>query len=706
IDFLTTSEKDKLLGSFNDTSVEYPKDKTIVDLFEAQAAKTPDNVALVFGEKELTYKELDELSNRLAHFLVETYDLCPEDLIGIQLDRSEWVLISILGVLKSSGAYVPIDPEYPSSRKEYIANDASLKLLLTETGFIYDIDYYDGEILAIDVEFDPQEYSGESLTTDLSASNLAYVIYTSGSTGTPKGVMVDHESIVNTLNSQIEIFELNSERRGLQFASFSFDASISEAFIILLSGARLYIADESHRKNPSLLTAYIKDNQIDIATLSPSYLGKIAIDELVGLETLITAGESAHYETALAYLEHGTYYNAYGPTETSICGTVFKLEDGEGLTANNLPIGKPIANTQIYILSDTLSLQPIGVTGEICIGGEGLARGYLNRPDLTQEKFVDNPFRSGERMYRTGDLGRWLPDGNIEFIGRKDDQVKIRGYRIELGEIEHALSGHEQIGQAVVLAKENEAGDRELVAYLTASEEQHTGDLRSYLKERLPEYMLPAYFVQLEELPLTSNGKIDKKGLPSPEGLGLSSGVEYVAPVTVEQQVLVQVWTDVLKREGIGLKDSFYNLGGDSIKSIQVVARLKQRGYTLKVEQILRSPVLEELSFLMEQTTQLTDQSAVSGVVLLTPIQRWFFEAAEIALPHHYNQSVVLKSKAEIDSVVLEKSIAGLIRHHDALRMVYHQGENGWEQLNRGTESDGYTLDFYDLRSEENPFRR
>ncbi len=702
LDYLSEEEKHTLLVSCNDTAVAYPKDKTIVDLFEEQAARTPHNIAVVFAGKELTYQQLDEKSNQLAHYLRENYQVRPDDLVGIQLERSEWVIIAILGVLKAGGAYVPIDADYPSSRKAYIVKDSALKLLITETSFIYDIDYYQGAVFAIDVEFDAQRYPAQGLSTTSTPAHLAYVIYTSGSTGVPKGVMVEHRAIANTILAQIDAFRVETHNRGLQLASFSFDASISEVFIVLLSGARLLMAEESHRKDPALLTGLISSHAIDIATLSPSLLSKIEVGKLQGLKTLITAGESAHYQKAVDFLAYGTYYNAYGPTETSICATICELGPPEALGANSIPIGKPIANTQVYILSQQQAIQPVGVAGEIYIGGDGLARGYLNQEGLTKEKFIANPFKPGERLYRTGDLGRRLPDGNIAFIGRKDDQVKIRGHRIELAEIEQALLNHQHIEQAVVLARENQSGEKELVAYITSKADQNTNELRAYLAETLPAYMLPAHFVQLEAMPLTTSGKVDKQSLPDPEGLGLASGVEYVAPRTAQERVLVSVWSDVLKREGIGIKDSFYNLGGDSIKSIQVVARLKQHGYRLKVEHLLRTPVVEELARLMERTTQVSDQNEVSGEVVLTPIQDWFFKAEQIKVPEHYNQSVVLYSKEQLDGEILEQSLADLTRHHDALRMVYQQSPSGaWQQFNQDTSAKRYTLDFYDLRQSE-----
>jgi amino acid adenylation domain-containing protein len=597
IDYLSQEEKHKLLVTFNDTRIDYPKDKTLVELFEEQAGKTPNNIAVVFEKTELSYKHLDELSNKLASYLREVYQISPDDLVGIQLDRNEWMIVVILGILKAGGAYVPIDPEYPSSKKEHIMKDTSLKLLITEVKFIHNIDYYGGKVFAIDVEFNPEKYSSKRLSHTIRSNNLAYVIYTSGSTGKSKGVMVEHRAVVNTLLSQMEFLQINSKTKGLQFASFSFDASIWETFLILLSGARLSIINAHDRNDFALVTEFINAHEIDIATLPPSYLNKMDISELKGLVKLITAGESAVYEKAMEYLEFGTYYNAYGPTETSICCTIFKLENKNSLLFNSIPIGKPISNTQIYLLSEEEQLQPVGVIGEICIGGAGLARGYLNQEELTREKFIANPFKEGECLYKTGDLARWLSDGNIEFIGRIDDQVKIRGYRIELGEIEHALQSHKEIEEAVVLVKENQNHEKELVAYITAKTEQNTNEIRSHLKGILPEYMLPAYYVQLEELPLTSNGKIDKKSLPDPEGLGLTSGIAYVAPRNEIEEKLIMIWQEVLQRENIGIKDDFFALGGHSLKLIKMINQInKQFGLNYDLKGAYSEPTIESMS--------------------------------------------------------------------------------------------------------------
>jgi amino acid adenylation domain-containing protein/non-ribosomal peptide synthase protein (TIGR01720 family) len=702
VEYLSEKEKNDLLFVFNDTEVAYQKDKTIIELFIQQVDKNPDNIAIVFEERKLTYKQLDKLSNQLADYLQKNYQINPENMVGVQLDRSELIVITILGIWKAGGVYIPIVPEYPSSRKEYIIKDTSLKLLITEVSFIHDMNYYEGNVFAIDVEFDSENYNSEKIFAPIKPSGLAYVIYTSGSTGEAKGVMIEHNGLINMAADHIQKLTLNASDKVLQFVSFSFDGSILDIFMTLLSGGTLIILGRQQIADHIKFIDYINEQCVTVMTLPPVYLRALNQAPFDSVRTIITAGEPANPKDAIYYAQNKNFYNAYGPTEATVNSTLYKVNPF--INYASVPIGRVANNKQIYIVNESNQLQPLGVTGEICIGGAGLARGYLNQEELTKAKFISNPFKSGERLYKTGDLGRWLPEGIIEFAGRKDDQVKIRGYRIELGEIEHALQSYEAVDECVVMVKENENKEKELVAYITSKSEQNSNSLRLYLKDILPEYMLPAYYIQLASMPLTSNGKIDKRSLPDPQGLGVSSGVEYVEAVSEEEKILVEVWSDVLKREGIGIKDSFYNLGGDSIKSIQVVSRLKQKGYSLKVEHLLRTPVLEDLSLLMEKGSRFIDQSEVKGVVELTPVQKWFFETPTIKVHSHYNQSVLLKSKEELDKRLIEQSIIDLTVHHDVLRMVYKKNGSGYDQLNQGIAVKCYTINFYDLRESEDVF--
>ncbi|WP_142726512.1 amino acid adenylation domain-containing protein, partial [Chryseobacterium sp. ON_d1] len=423
LDYVSSSEKERLLINFNSTEVKYSTEETLISLFELQVSQTPELQAVIFEDVSLSYRALNNQSSCLAAQLQKNYGIKKGDFIGVMIDRSEKQIISILSILKLGAVYVPIDSQLPDSRKSIMASD--LKLLITESFHFFDIDFYSGESFAIDVEF-IEENSADFKTEQLDSEDLAYIIYTSGSTGEPKGVLSTHGGILNTIKSQIHLFNVAEYSHIAQFASFSFDASISEIFMTLLSGKSLHILGDTIRKNSFAFEDYVTEHKIDFVTLPPAFFNLLDTDKLKSMKGLITAGESATIGKTKEYIKYGDFYNAYGPTETSICATVYKIAKGSDLELSVIPIGKPISNTQIYILDDYGHQVPIGVAGELYISGSGLARGYLNREELTVSRFVSNPFVPGSRMYRTGDLGRWLPDGNIEYLGRIDHQVKIR----------------------------------------------------------------------------------------------------------------------------------------------------------------------------------------------------------------------------------------------------------------------------------------
>lgn len=697
LEFLSEKEKNQLIVELNKTAVDYPGETTIVDLFEEQASLLADKTALVFGGTELSYKELNEKSNQLANYLRLNNQINADDLIGVMLDRSEKAIIAILGILKSGAAYVPIDSSYPKARKEFIVKDSGIKMLITQTDYIFDLEYYTGSIFAIDAQLDGIDTSIESPGCKINPEDLAYVIYTSGSTGEPKGVMIDHGAIANTIYSQRTIFNIKERERGLQFASLSFDASVWEIFYVLSSGGILYIISETDKKDPLLLANYITENKIEFATIPPAYLQLIQIEKIQNLKKLVTAGEAAIKSKVVEFSSYGDYYNAYGPTETSICASVFKVDKGSEMDGNIVPIGVPISNTQIYIVDERQSLVPIGSVGEICIGGTGLARGYLNKPELTAKKFVSNPFKEGKRIYKTGDLGRWLPDGNIEFIGRMDNQVKMNGYRIELGEIENIVLQQSGIKDVVALVKEDNKGNKDLVVYYVPAPEliYTSKKIAVHIKEtlltQLPGYMVPNHFIQLDELPLTTNGKIDKNKLPDPEDFDINTGIPYIAPRNELEHNLVAVLEEVLKKQPIGIKDNFFELGGDSMRSIQVAARLKQKNYSLVIQDIILHPVVEDMAQRISITNHTNEQETITENVLpgklmsdlkgtimdipkgighisdLSYNQLYYFFECNIRIDNvtiHYENP-------DIDMEAFKLALNQLIERHEGLRTIF-----------------------------------
>jgi amino acid adenylation domain-containing protein/non-ribosomal peptide synthase protein (TIGR01720 family) len=663
---LSEPEKQQILISFNDTQAEYPKDKNIVEMFKAWVEKTPDQMAVIFEDTQLTYAELNARSDAAAAYLSNFIQ--PKEIVGVMMERSEKLIVSLLGILKAGCAYLPIDPAYPKERIDYILQDSRCGYVLTEAEYV--------EIMQ-SAKCNVQNEKYSSLPT-----SLAYIIYTSGSTGKPKGAMIEHQGPINMSLDQIRSFGITSDDHILQFSSQSFDASLYEIFMALFSGATIVIANRERAADPESFTEYLNEKGVTVVTLPPVYLSTLNRDALRTVKTIITAGEPAVVSDALYYSRHKQYINAYGPSEASVCVSFHRV-DPNRTYQGGIPIGKPISNTQIFILDESLQPVPIGVPGEICVSGDGLGRGYLNRPDLTDEKFISNPFYPEKRMYKTGDIGKWLPDGNIEFIGRKDDQVKIRGYRIELGEIESALKRHTDIAETLVIAKKGSGTDKELAAYFTTESnfnDWSAQNLRIFLAKQLPEYMIPAHFVRLEKFPVTPNGKIDRKALPEPEAAGLEAGTAYVSPSGEMETILAEIWESVLGKKA-GMSDNYFALGGDSIKAIQIVSRLRQKNLNLEVIDIFRYPTIAQLSEKITVLSRIIDQRPVSGHVPLTAIQEWFFKTFEGDY-NHFNQAVILRSGERLNEDALIAALRAIQTHHDALRMRYRISEDRIVQEN------------------------
>ena len=524
-------------------------------------------MAVSFADEQLTYRELNARANQLARHL-QGLGVGAEVLVGVMMERSVEMVVAVLGILKAGGAYVPLDPQYPRERLVYTLADSAVSILLTQAHMVNEIPSSSGHIVCLDSEWENIKLqSEENLATIINPHQLAYLIYTSGSTGLPKGVMLHHAGLFNLIQAQWEVFALPASSRILQFASLSFDASIFEIALALCRGAALHLVAHASALSGSPLSALLKEQAITTLTLPPSVLATLPVEPLPALQTLIVAGEACGAELAWQWGGGRRFFNAYGPTETTVWATV-----GEGLFGEmKPPIGRAIANMQVYVLDERLKPVPVGVVGEVHIGGAGLARGYHKRPELTAERFLPDPFsnEAGARLYRTGDLARYLPDGNLEFVGRADYQVKVRGYRIELGEIEAVLGQHPLVRETVVVAREEIPGDKQLVAYLVWKEglSPTTSELRSYLKERLPEYMVPSAFVLLDELPWTPNGKVDRRALPAPEQSRPEQEKVYVSPRTKLESILTGLWQKMLNIDEIGIYDDFFELGGNSLKA-------------------------------------------------------------------------------------------------------------------------------------------
>ncbi|MBL7792292.1 MAG: amino acid adenylation domain-containing protein [Saprospiraceae bacterium] len=598
------AERHRLLVEFNDTKTAFPTDQQIVDCFEKQVSANPEHTALVFRDQTLSYAQLNAQSNQIAHYLRSHYQVEAETPVGLLLDRSIWRMAAILGVLKAGGAYVPIDPNYPAARVAYMIKDSGIKVILSTTtetpradlNGLAEMVYLDSD--ALDEECD------QNPATSARPENLAYILYTSGSTGRPKGVLIEHRGLVNLGLSLIEKHGVTREDRVCQFAPYTFDVFVSEMLRAFLAGATLVMADEESIATVEAFVHFLREKEISILTLPPSFLAVLGHHEFPKLKVLSTGGEAPKWDTVRFYSRRLSYFNSYGATENSVCACNYEVDPSADYNAV-LPIGKPIANTAVYILNEAHQLMPIGMVGEICIACPGLARGYQNNDEETSKKFVAHPFRAGERLYKTGDLGKWLETGLIEFIGRKDTQVKIRGQRIELQEIEQCFQAIAEVQACKVVLHNDTHDEKSIVAYYTAKRPLSGEELKKQLSLFLPAYMLPAHFMQLPTLPLTANGKVDENALPAPDSLHYMPLSKYQAPGSDLENQLQNIWSELLETSPIGVQDNFFDLGGHSLKAMEMVARIRSTIHPeLQLKALFANPTIAQLARHIEAWNQ------------------------------------------------------------------------------------------------------
>ncbi|QYX31920.1 non-ribosomal peptide synthetase [Sphaerospermopsis torques-reginae] len=714
---LITASQQKLLGEWNQTERETTQSQCIHKVFELQVELTPDAIAVEQDGKKLTYRELSDRANKIAHYL-QSLGVKPETLVGICVDRSLEMIAGLLGILKAGGAYVPIDPAYPQERISEIIADTQLGILLTQNRFQEKLTGYSRQTICLDTDWTKiATQSPANPVSDVQLHNLAYIIYTSGSTGKPKGVMIEHRSMLNFVTTAIDEYGINAQDQVLQFASVCFDTSIEEIFPCLAVGATLVLRTEEMLNSSDDFWRCCQKWQLTVLDLPTAYWHQL-VTELQpqnspipgSLRTVIIGGEEVHLEkvqhwhNCTAHLSPAPQlFNSYGPTEATVVTTL------ERLTPSNtsVSIGKPISNAQVYVLDQYQQPVPIGVPGELHIGGAGLARGYWQRPELTAEKFIENT--EGNRLYKTGDLVKLRRDGSLEYLGRVDNQVKIRGFRIELGEIETVLRQHPQVSQAVVIAHQETTGQKRLVAYFVpqnpspnlsptrreASEippslvgkgarglgfPHSVDELRQFLKQKLPNFMVPSAFMVLDSIPMTSNQKVDYRALPTPD-FSRSDEDKFAAPRTLIEEKLVAIWSEVLRIENVGIHDNYFELGGDSILSIQLVSKANQAGIQIAAKQLFRYQTIAELATVAGMTRQINaEQGLVTGKVGLTPIQKWFFEQ-KLPEINYFNQSALLEVPADLQPELLQEVVQKLLGQHDALRLQFVQDEENWQQI-------------------------
>ncbi|MBW4417620.1 MAG: amino acid adenylation domain-containing protein [Myxacorys californica WJT36-NPBG1] len=628
LNLLNDRHRHQLLVEFNQTQANFVPYQCVHQRFEAQAEQTPDQIAIVFEDQRLTYRELNCRANQLAHYL-QKLGVNSEVVVGICCDRSLDSIVALLGILKAGGAYLPLDPAMPTERRTRVLQDAKATVLLTQQSLVNQFGNFTQPIVCLDRDFDliTQE-SSQNCISQTTSENLAYVIYTSGSTGAPKGVAIEHRQLLNYLDGILHQLALPKGAHFAMVSTFAADLGNTAIFPALCTGGCLHIISQQRSIDPEVLAQYCCNHSIDCLKIVPSHLSALLSctypEAILPRQRLILGGEALSWDLVKTVQELAPdcrIFNHYGPTEATIGVLTYEVKlDQPTHISKTVPLGRPLANTQIYILDAELQPVPVGAVGELYIGGNSLARGYLNQPKLTAEKFIPHPFMSGTeaRLYRTGDLARYLPDGNIEFLGRIDHQVKIRGFRIELGEIEAVLKQHSIVKEAVVAVKEDTSGELRLVAYVLPHEQEMLDkcELHRWLSEKLPEYMMPSAFVMLKTLPLTANGKLDRQALPVPD-FTHTTLENFVAPRNPIEQTLADIWAEVLKLDQVGIYDNFFELGGHSLLATQVVSRLRQTFQVeLPLHHLFEATTIADLAVvIVQKLTEQTDETMLAQML-------------------------------------------------------------------------------------------
>jgi amino acid adenylation domain-containing protein/non-ribosomal peptide synthase protein (TIGR01720 family) len=693
LSLLTAAEEHQLLVEWNHTDKKYPQDRCIHQLIEAQVALAPDRVAAVFEDQWLDYRELNQRANQVACALVAR-GIGKGSYVPVLMDRSIELVIALLAIMKAGAAFVPLDIDWPKARLQQILQELGSPIVLVNQ--VTTRQSADLNLSVLIVDRQTPCHSQPNLDLQTSCQDPIYVIYTSGSTGTPKGVVVPHQGITNRFFWMNDFFGKASAKAALQTTRHVYDSAVWQIFWPLINGGKTVIPTPEMSLDAENLTTLIHKYGVTIVDFVPSVFNSLVpqlttdretIQRLTSLQTAIVGGEEIVPNTTYTFMErfpNVRVVNLYGPTEASIGCICYEVKGQEG---NKIPIGQPIANVQVLILDACQNLVPMGVPGELYLTGICLGLGYLNDRAKTAAAFVDNPFPQigYDKLYKTGDLARYLPNGNIEFLGRIDAQVKIRGHRIELGEIEAVLANHPQVQSNVVMAREDRPGSKRLVAYVVAAK-PHEGqnlvvELRHFLQEKLPEQMIPSDFVLLESIPLTAGGKVDRRSLPAPDLSQLQLEKGFVPPRTFVEQTLARIWAEVLKVERVSIHDNFFELGGDSILSIQIIARANQSGLQLTHKQLFTHQTVGELAIVAATSEKIpVKQGSNSGEIPPAPMHRWFWEQS-LAEPHHYNQSVLLSVPADLEIEPLEQALQQLQIHHDALRSKFVCQEKNWQQI-------------------------